>query len=50
MKLKSYCIIFIMRLSNVLNFFQKTIPNKKNILLIPGPVTTSQKSERINEC
>ena len=32
-----------MRFSNVLKFFKKSIPNKRNILLIPGPVTTSQK-------
>ncbi len=32
-----------MRFSNVINFFQKTVTARKNILLIPGPITTSAK-------
>ena len=32
-----------MRFSNVIHFFKKTIPPSKNILLIPGPITTSNK-------
>ena len=32
-----------MRFSNVIHFFQKTIKPTHNILLIPGPITTSNK-------
>ena len=32
-----------MRFSNVIHFFQKTIKPTRNILLIPGPITTSIK-------
>ena len=35
-----------MRFSNILNFFRKTALPKQNILLIPGPITTSKKVQQ----